>query len=95
MVNRFGQPAERMVVNDQEQWLYNFDRSYISSPTKDVTQFSRPKKYLLFTLDAQGRVLKSESSRVDLSERKPAAGKTIALVAGAAIIVTLVIPALH
>ncbi|HVS93924.1 MAG TPA: hypothetical protein VHE59_17925 [Mucilaginibacter sp.] len=89
--NRFGQAVERITLNGTEQWLYNLDPSTANMSTTDVTQFSRFKRYIIFTFDAQGNVVKSESHGVDLAERRPDTGKTIGLVAGVVALVVAIV----
>lgn len=59
-----------------------YNSVYGNSNTVSVAQFSQYNRYVKFTLDAQGNVLKWESQGVDLAIKKAAPGKTILYLLG-------------
>ena len=62
-----------------------------SVETATVPQFGEYKRYLVFSFDKQGNVLRWQTQRVDLTERKISAGKTVALVLTLSAVATVVV----
>jgi hypothetical protein len=98
VINRFGMPTEkRKGEGGIEEWLYKFEKhdsftnhsvnAVNNTQTADVTEFNSYKRCIIFTLDDHGNVLSWKFEKVDLAERKPAPGKTIALVLGSIVLV--------
>ena len=82
----FGMPTEKQVSETSETWLYQFDNSkvelYHNQQTVTVNTFSRFDRYLLFSFDKDGNVVRHDATGIDLAVRKPKTGATIALVGG-------------
>jgi hypothetical protein len=56
----------------------DYNSAYGNSNTLSVTQFSQYNRYIKFTLNDRGNVIKWESQGVDLAVKQKAPGKTIA-----------------
>ncbi|MGZ3753405.1 MAG: hypothetical protein ACXVB0_09100 [Mucilaginibacter sp.] len=91
----FGKPTEKRLADSLEQWLYRFD-TFRTRPvdvsqnvqTAAVTDFSRYNRYLIFTFDRGGNVIRSDFKGVDLTVKKSDPVATIVLIAaGTAIII--------
>lgn len=82
----FGMPTEKQVGETSETWLYQFGNGkvelYHNQQTATVTRFSRSDRYLLFSFDKNGNVVRHDATGIDLAERKPKTGATIALIGG-------------
>jgi len=85
---KFGAPAERKINQNGEEWLYTYDAEQQTQglTTNTVTELGRYKNYVLFSFDNQGNITSRHAEGVDLSEKKVSALKTIALVAGLAVV---------
>jgi len=91
VVKKFGMPTEKKVNEDTEMWLYRFDRKdsftkhsvdeYQNVQTVTVADFTRYKRYLLFTFDQKGNVVRSDFKDVDLAVKKKDTAATIVLIA--------------
>ena len=79
---QFGLPNEKKVSDTTEEWLYSYRGSKIEHPFETVTvpQFGEYNSYLVFCFDKHANVVRWQAQRVDLTERKVSAGKTVALV---------------
>jgi hypothetical protein len=95
VTQKFGVPAEKLLGSAMEEWLYRFESKFpmkhlemesLDTTSTVVTQFKRNGKYVIFTFDKQGNVLRTEFKNVDVAERKLATVRTIALLAGIAVI---------
>ena len=95
----FGMPTERRVSDTSETWLYQFDRGdlskhtvdlYHNTPTATVDNFGKYDRYLLFSFDKAGNVVRCDYTGVDMAVRKKNTGGTIALISGAVAVTTIV-----
>jgi hypothetical protein len=97
VIKRFGIPTEKVTKDSTEEWLYRYDsyntitqhsiEEYHNTQTASVTEFNRYKRYLIFTFDLKGNVIRNDFQGVDLSIKKKNTVATIALItAGAAVI---------
>lgn len=104
VTGRFGAPAEIKATEDSsEEWLYKFDTKgaftdhssveQLNAKSITVTEFSRHKRYIIFSIDKQGRALVTQCRGVNLEERVKNPGGTIALVAGGVALVALMVVA--
>jgi hypothetical protein len=80
---QFGLPNEKMVSDTTEEWLYSYSGSKIegSVETSTVPQFGEYKRYVIFSFNKQGNVVRWQSQHADLTEKKVSPVKTIALLA--------------
>jgi uridine phosphorylase len=62
-----------------------------SVKTKSVTQFTNYDKYIKFTFDAQGTVLKWDSHGVNFAEKKSNTLATVLLILGAVALTVLIV----
>ena len=86
----FGIPTERQVNDTAERWLYQYDKHdsfnkhYVelhhNVQTVTVSDFSKYDRYLLFSFDKAGNVVRCDYTGVDLTVKKKDKGATIALV---------------
>ena len=97
VLKRFGIPTEKLTKDSTEEWLYRYDgyntitqhsvEEYHNTQTVSVTEFNRYKRYLIFTFDLKGNVIRNDFQGVDLTVKKKDPVATIALItAGAAIV---------
>jgi hypothetical protein len=95
VTQKFGMPAEKLMGSTREEWLYRFESKFplkhlemedLDTTSTVVTQFKRNGRYAIFVFDKQGNVINSEFNNIDVAERKLATGKTIALLAGIAVV---------
>jgi len=104
VIDKFGIPTEKKTDEDNtEEWLYKFEMKgaftdhspaeQLNSKTVAVTEFSRYKRYIIFTIDKQDHVIMSKFDGVNLEERVKNPGGTIALVAGGVALVALMVVA--
>ena len=104
VISKFGMPTEKKTDEDStEEWLYKFDQKgaftdhsfheQLNTKTVAVAEFSRYKRYIIFTIDKQGRVIVSQFDGVNLEERVKNPGGTIALIAGGVAFVALLVVA--
>ena len=85
VTKRFGMPTEKKTGDTTEQWLYAYEQSNsVSQPgakhsniqTAIVTEFNRPRHFLLFTFDKGGNVTRADFNKVNLEEKRIDGGKT-------------------
>jgi len=95
----FGIPTEKKVDETSELWLYQFDsyslgkhpgELYHTIPTVTVNNFGKYDKYLLFSFDKAGNVVRCDYTGVDMTVRKKNTGGTIALIGGAVAVTAIV-----
>jgi len=89
---KFGTPTERKVSDSTEQWLYQYQRSdpfnrHVIAKTSniktvDVTDFNRYDRYLIFTFDKNGNVIRNDFQGVNLAVKKANTVGTVLLVTG-------------
>ena len=89
---KFGTPTERKVSDSTEQWLYEYQRSdpfnrHVIEKTSniktiDVTDFNRYDRYLIFTFDKNGNVIRNDFQGVNLAVKKANTVGTVLLVTG-------------
>ena len=89
---KFGLPTERKVSGSTEEWLYQYKRNDSftkhaieetpNTKTVDVTDFNRYDRYLIFTFDKSGNVIRNDFKGVDLAVKKGNTVGTIVLVTG-------------
>ncbi len=97
VIKRFGQPTESMAGGENEEWLYSFqadNKGPAANPdvkTTNVTQFGYYQKYVIFTFDKQGNVTDRKAEGVNLTQKKKAPGKTIALIAGGVTLTAVIV----
>ena len=85
LAKTLGEPSEKKIGSSSEEWLYQYEtrNTVAGHPAgKKVVEFDKYKRFVIFTMDDQGNVLKWYSEGVNLSEKKSAPGKTILLVVG-------------
>jgi len=106
VIGKFGMPTEKKTDEDStEEWLYKFDRKgafsdhatveQMKNKAVAVTGFSRYKRYIIFTIDKQDRVIMTQFDGVNLEERVKNPGGTVALVAGGMVLIGLMVVAAH
>jgi hypothetical protein len=88
--NAFGIPSEKRLSDTSERWLYQFDRHdsfnkhlvelHHNTQTAIVNDFSTFDRYLLFSFDKGGNVVRCDYTGVDLTVKKKDTGATIGLV---------------
>jgi len=85
---KFGVPTERKAGDSTEAWLYQYQRNSHTveetpnTKTVDVANFNRYDRYLIFTFDKNGNVIRNDFKGVNLEVKKKDTGRTILLVAG-------------
>ena len=89
---KFGVPTERKMSDSTEEWLYKYQKNDSftkhaieetpNAKTADVTDFNRYDRYLIFTFDKNGNVIRNDFKGVDLAVKKKNTVGTIVLVAG-------------
>jgi hypothetical protein len=85
---KFGIPTERKVSDSTEKWLYQYQKnSHVieetsNTKTVDVANFNRYDRYLIFTFDKNGNVIRNDFKGVNLTVKKKDTGRTILLVVG-------------
>jgi len=87
----FGVPTEKQLSDTSERWLYQFDRHdalnrhsvelHHNIQTTTVNEFNKYDRYLLFSFDRTGNVIRCDYTGVDLTVKKKDTGGTIALAA--------------
>jgi hypothetical protein len=88
VTKKFGIPTERKVNDSTEEWLYQYQRnSHVveetsNAKTVDVTNFNRYDRYLIFTFDKNGNVIRNDFKGVNLTVKKKDTGRTILLIVG-------------
>ena len=89
VVNQFGLPTEKRTGEGIEEWIY--DRGTVSTGTGissngrisvGVAQYNTYSKYIKFTFDKDGNVIKWDSPGIDLSVKKTSVGKGALLILG-------------
>jgi hypothetical protein len=94
---KFGVPTEKIMSDTTDEWLYRyeghrFSDEYHNTNAASVPGFNIYKKYLIFSFDKQGNVVKRDGHGLNFTERKSETGWTIALIAiGAGLIAVLII----
>jgi len=100
VARRFGNPNEKMVSDTGEAWLFVYranrlrhvQEQSLATNTTTVTTFGKYKRFVAYTFDKQGKVVRWQAEGVDLAERKVSAGKTIGLVVGlSALVIALAV----
>jgi hypothetical protein len=99
VIKAFKTPTEKKTSDSTEEWLYRYDRnsSFTDHSTAefpnvnavDVAEFNRYKRYIIFTMDKQGNVIRCDYEGVSLAVRKKNPAGTIALIAGGLAIVAM------
>ncbi|MFI5162639.1 MAG: hypothetical protein ACHQHN_15275 [Sphingobacteriales bacterium] len=99
VMKAFKIPTEKKMSDSTEEWLYRYDRNtsftdhtiaeFPNTHTVDVTDFNRYKRYIIFTMDKQGNIIRCDYEGVDLAVRKKNPAGTIALIAGGLVIITM------
>ncbi|WP_426671423.1 hypothetical protein ACPPVU_09310 [Mucilaginibacter sp. McL0603] len=89
---KFGTPTERKVSDSTEQWLYQYEKSdpfnrhvigkTPNTKTVDVADFNRYDRYLIFTFDKNGNVIRNDFKGVNLAVKKANTVGTVLLVTG-------------
>jgi hypothetical protein len=96
----FGIPTEKTMNDISESWLYRYDRDTLKSNsvelhqnlrTDTVNAFNKYDRYLVFSFDKKGKVIKCDYTGVDLTVRKLKPGATIATVGGIAVGVAVMV----
>jgi hypothetical protein len=106
VITRFGAPAEIKANDDgSEEWLYKFEKKTPSAghssneqrnvKTVTVTRLNRYKRYIIFTIDRQGDVISWKFEGINLEEKQKNPGGTIALIAGSAAFIGLIVLVAH
>ena len=104
VIRTFGLPVQQKDGKDLTEWMYDFTNistkfasrkdtpSYVSrnTSTQKVSEFTNYKRYVKFTLDQQGNVLKWESQGVDLAKRKIKPIATGAVVLAGAVVIAVI-----
>jgi hypothetical protein len=97
VMKTFGIPTEKKTNDTTEEWLYRYERNdsfrkhsveeFHNIQTANVADFNRYKKYLIFTFDQKGNVIRADFEGVDLAVKKAdALGTIVLVVAGAGIV---------
>ena len=97
VMKRFGIPTEKMTKDSTEEWLYRYDsyntitqhsvEEYHNTQTATVTEFNRYKRYLIFTFDLKGNVIRNDFQGVDLTVKKKDPVATVALITAGVVVV--------
>ena len=95
-----GIATERQVSDTSERWLYRYDRHdsfsqhsvelHRNTQTITVDDFSQYDRYLLFSFDKNGKVVRCDYTGVDLTVKKKDTGATIGLVVACTAAVLLI-----
>lgn len=102
VVSTFGLPTEQRSGEGIEEWLYNYGTISTESNvgisgnattnSLSVTQFSEYSRFVKFTFDSNGNVLKWQTEGIDNSERvKNTMGTIFAVIGGVALSVLVVV----
>lgn len=95
----FGMPTEKTMNDMAESWLYRYYRDtkngnevqpYVNLHTDTVSVFNKYDRYLVFSFDNMGNVIKCDYTGVDLTVRKIKPGATLATVGGVALGVAVI-----
>jgi hypothetical protein len=86
IIARFGLPTEKRQGENIEEWIYDFGTISKGRGTgvgyRGISfssgQYDNTQKFIKFTFDSNGKLLKWDSQSVDLTEKKVSTGKTIA-----------------
>src|SRR6202000_3084639 len=97
VMKRFGIPTEKMTKDSTEEWLYRYDsyntitqhsvEEYHNTQTATVTEFNRYKRYLIFTFDLKGSVIRNDFQGVDLTVKKKDPVATVALITAGGVVI--------
>jgi hypothetical protein len=84
---KFGVPTEKIMSDTTDEWLYRYNGrkaadQYHNANAANVPGFSIYEKYLIFSFDKQGNVIKWNSQGVNLAEKKKNVVGTIFLILG-------------
>lgn len=100
VLNAFGIPTEKKISDTSERWLYRYDKNfaehdykqYHNIQTLTVNDFGKYERYLIFSFDVKGSVIRADYTGVNLAVKKHDTGATIGLVAaGLAVVAVSVI----
>jgi hypothetical protein len=91
VIKKLGIPTEKKTSDTTEEWLYRYERydtfkkhsveAFHNTQTVSVADFNRYKKYLIFTFDQKGNVIRSDSHGVNFAVKKVDAFGTVVLIA--------------
>jgi len=104
VLNAFGIPTEKKISDTSERWLYRYDKNfgehdykqYHNTQTLTVNDFGKYGRYLIFSFDTKGSVIRADYTGVDLTVKKQDTGATIVLVAvGLAVVAVSIIAITH
>lgn len=97
----FGMPTEKQVSDTSERWLYQFDKNdsfnrrsvelHHNLQTITVDNFGRFDRYLLFSFDRNGNIVRCDYTGVDLTVRKKDTGATVGLIVACTVATVVVI----
>ena len=97
VMKRFGIPTEKMTKDSTEEWLYRYDsyntvtqhsvEEYHNTQTVSVTEFNRYNRYLIFTFDLKGNVIRKDFKGVDLTVKKKDPVATVALITAGVVVI--------
>jgi hypothetical protein len=86
----FGMPTEKKISDTTERWLYRYDvhdsfnkhsvQLHQNAQTVTVNELSKYDRYLLFSFDRNGNMVRCDYTGVDLTVKKKDTGATIGLV---------------
>ena len=92
VVKKFGIPAEELINGEVVEWLYPYDKNNLpgnhsiseveSVRTAHVAEFTSYRRYIIFSMDKQGEVIRWKGEGVDLAEKQKDPGATVMLVIG-------------
>jgi len=92
----FGIPTEKKMNEGTEEWLYRYDKAgphsskeFQNTITTNVTEFNRYDRYIMFTMDKQGNIIRCDYVGVDLAVRKNNPAGTIVLIAAGVALITV------
>ncbi len=91
----FGIPTEKKMKDSTEEWLYRYDKAgphsskeFQNTSATNVTEFNRYDRYIMFTMDNQGNIIRCDYDGVDLAVRQNNPAGTIALIAAGVALIT-------
>jgi hypothetical protein len=97
VTKKFGTPAEKKISDTTEAWLYRYEKNdsftnhsvdeFPNTQTVTVAYFTRYKRYLVFTFDRKGNVVRCDFQGVDLTVKGKNTGGTIALITAGVLII--------
>jgi hypothetical protein len=102
VIKNFGVATEKKMNDSTEQWLYRYEKAgphsvkeFPNTITTNVTEFNRYNRYIIFTMDKQGNIIRCDYEGVDLAVRGKNPAGTIALIAGGLALITVGYIAVH